>query len=57
MAHSCPECGQVCYCGGDIDDCLFDNTQEQNRCGHCPLDGDDDDDYIDESDSWSSEKE
>jgi len=47
----------VCYCGGDIDDCLFDNTQEQNRCGHCPLDGDDDDDYIDESDSWSSEKE
>jgi hypothetical protein len=58
MAHSCPECGQVCYCGGDIDDCCFDNTPEQNRCGHCPMWGDDDeDDYPDESDSWSSDKE
>ena len=24
MAHSCPECGQCCYCGSDIDNCLFD---------------------------------
>ena len=20
MAHTCPECGQTCYCCGDIDD-------------------------------------
>jgi len=20
--HECPDCGQACYCGGDIDDCL-----------------------------------
>jgi hypothetical protein len=48
MAHSCPECGQVCYCGGDIDDCLLDDSEAVNCCGHCPLDGEDDfedDDY------------
>lgn len=51
MAHSCPDCGQVCYCGGDIDDCCFDGTSEQRACVHCPFDvGDDeDDDYpVDE---------
>lgn len=35
MAHSCPECGMLCHCGGDIDDCEFDGTPEQMRCGHC----------------------
>ncbi|KKN09101.1 hypothetical protein LCGC14_1050120 [marine sediment metagenome] len=20
MAHECPECGQMCYCNGDVDD-------------------------------------
>jgi hypothetical protein len=34
MAHTCPDCGLVCYCGGDIDDCIFDNTDEQFRCTH-----------------------
>jgi hypothetical protein len=43
MAHSCPECGQVCYCGGDIDDCCFSGTVEESRCMHCPIDGYDDD--------------
>lgn len=34
MAHSCPECGLICYCGGDIDDiCLDDDAQL--RCSHC----------------------
>lgn len=22
--HACPECGQACYCGGDIDDIELD---------------------------------
>jgi hypothetical protein len=35
MAHSCPECGLNCHCGGDIDDCEFDGTIEQMRCRHC----------------------
>jgi hypothetical protein len=44
MAHSCPDCGQVCYCGGDIDDCCFEGTVEERRCTHCPIDGFDEDD-------------
>ena len=23
MAHSCPDCGYTCHCGGDIDDCCL----------------------------------
>lgn len=42
MAHECPDCGQTCYCHGDIDDCIFDNSSEQNVCDHCPDDEDDD---------------
>ncbi len=35
MAHTCPECGQVCYCGRDIDDCLFDFAEDVINCTHC----------------------
>lgn len=42
MAHECPDCGQTCYCHGDIDDCIFDNSAEQAVCDHCPFEGDDD---------------
>jgi len=34
MAHSCPECGVLCYCGGDIDDLCFDDSDEQMCCTH-----------------------
>jgi len=43
MAHSCPECGQCCYCGSDIDDCLFDFDEDVDACAHC--DGEQGDDY------------
>lgn len=48
MAHTCPTCGEVCYCGGDIDDCEFDGTDEQFNCTHCPddLDDDGDNDFL-----------
>lgn len=47
MAHSCPDCGMLCYCGGDIDDCEFDDTPEQMRCGHCAdRDNDNDEEPI-----------
>ncbi len=36
--HSCPFCGQACYCNGDIDDIECDDTAA-DRCHHC--DGDD----------------
>lgn len=43
MAHECPDCGQTCYCHGDIDDCVFDNSDEQAVCDHCPFDDEDND--------------
>ncbi len=35
MAHECPECGQVCYCNGDIDDMEMHGTEEELNCNHC----------------------
>jgi hypothetical protein len=29
--HSCPDCGQACYCHGDIDD---HDTGEGDQCEH-----------------------
>ena len=34
MAHSCPECGQQCYCNGDIDDCCNDFGIDGDNCEH-----------------------
>jgi hypothetical protein len=34
MAHRCPECGQVCHCRGDIDDCLFGSEEDIINCIH-----------------------
>ena len=35
MAHSCPECGQMCHCGGDIDDIDFgEDSAQADRCIH-----------------------
>jgi len=44
MAHTCPECGQACYCGGDIDDCCIDDDEAVIRCTCCPEGELDDDD-------------
>jgi hypothetical protein len=37
VAHSCPDCGEACYCGGDIDDLFFEDSEEAIRCAHCPF--------------------
>ena len=34
MAHECPECGQMCYCNGDIDDCCNNFEADVMRCTH-----------------------
>lgn len=44
MAHECPECWQVCYCGKDIDDMLMNRDEDVNRCTHCS-EATDNDDY------------
>ena len=43
MAHSCPDCGQACYCGGDIDDIFFEDTVAEINCAHCLHDSREDD--------------
>jgi hypothetical protein len=48
MAHECPECGQTCYCGGDIDDCCLHGSEEEFMCHHCPDDYDSDDPFNEE---------
>ena len=36
MAHTCPDCYQICYCGGDIDDIDFgDDCDEAMACTCC----------------------
>ncbi len=38
--HTCPECGQACYCHGDIED--HENENEEEFCTHeCEEDTDD----------------
>jgi hypothetical protein len=44
MAHDCPECGQLCHCGGDIDDCCLNDDDSVNRCTHCETGPDIEDD-------------
>ena len=34
--HSCPDCGQACYCHGDIDDCEVET--EEYASEHCVCD-------------------
>jgi hypothetical protein len=52
MAHSCPNCGQACYCGGDVDDCLDDFEEDVIACTHCEM-GDEYDDYEEYDDEAS----
>lgn len=35
MAHECPDCGECCYCNGDIDDCCHNFDEDIERCTHC----------------------
>jgi hypothetical protein len=33
--HSCPDCGQACYCNGDIDDIDAGDKEAAENCIHC----------------------
>ena len=54
MAHSCPECGEACYCGGYIYDIFDCDPAAEQGCTHCSdagFDHDDEGDYdVDEQD-------
>jgi len=49
MGHTCPECGCVCYCRGDIDDIIFDIPKNGCACD-CWMDDEPDDtwDYLED---------
>jgi hypothetical protein len=53
--HSCPDCGQACYCHGDIDDCEVETVAYSSaRCTHdCEMHAEYDDDeyWADEDDA------
>lgn len=35
MAHTCPECGALCHCCGDIDDIQWgEDSPESDACVH-----------------------
>ena len=47
MAHECPDCGMVCYCGGDLDDCCNNFEEDVMHCFHnCPQDSYDENEWI-----------
>lgn len=53
MAHSCPECGEACYCGGEVDDILIEDPEQEDACTHCSeagFDDEDEDDWYDDDD-------
>lgn len=49
MAHTCPECGSKCHCGGDVDDLVIGNAPPGRYCTHCEPD-DDWEDFGDDED-------
>ena len=42
--HTCPDCGQACYCRGDIDDCDLGESAAQEACECCSANDPDDPD-------------
>ena len=58
MAHECPECGQTCYCNGDIDDCCFQSEYYYIHCNHyekCQPEDDEDTLYYEGQDEYPPE--
>lgn len=59
MAHTCPDCGALCHCGGDIDDIQWgEDSPESDACSHflspgCSAYEDDEpDEEPDSEDEW-----
>ena len=50
MSHECPECDELCYCRGDVDDCLLNTKKAILSCVHwkkCERDYSDEDEFDD----------
>jgi hypothetical protein len=46
MAHNCPQCGQTCFCSGDLEDHDIGDLYDDCQCclGKLENDNDEDDD-------------
>jgi hypothetical protein len=42
MSHECPDCGELCFCNGDIDDCCLNTNDSLINCTHYKKCGDED---------------
>lgn len=51
MAHTCPECGMLCHCKGDIDDVDL-GRWPVGGCVHYMKDSCDGNEDRDDEDSW-----
>lgn len=58
--HDCPNCGQACYCSGDIDDCpVYLEPFLDCKCDCEGFDPDEDDylsdvdAFLDDPDNWT----
>jgi len=50
--HECPDCGEACYCHGDLDDIYM--AGEEQFCGHyreCQHEQEDEDEDVGEEDN------
>lgn len=57
MAHTCPDCGLVCYCGGDIDDICFGEDLGCTHYRECQPAVGDGDDWNWQDDEWPAAEE
>ena len=48
MAHECPECYQICYCGGDIDDSCNNHPTDVLNCTHCGEEFYEEEDFLED---------
>jgi hypothetical protein len=47
MAHTCPDCGSLCRCGGDIDDIDFgEDSEGADNCICCLGREEDEDEFY-----------
>lgn len=58
MAHTCPRCGQLCHCGGDIDDMDMGELSScyKDHYGCLRDDEDDDDDFVDDDPAYLGDR-
>ena len=60
MSHECPDCYELCFCNGDIDDCMLNSDDAVNHCEHykqCEKDFSEDWDFEDEPIELERDKE